>query len=215
MRKDDFIHKGKRKNLVELIKKKGISDYNVLQAINKVPRHLFIDSFIEHKAYEDIALPIEEGQTISQPYTVAFQSELLDIKQGDKILEVGTGSGYQAAILYEMGARVFTIERQKNLYAKTMNLFIELGYSRIQCFYGDGYKGLVQYGPFDGIIVTAGAPQIPENLLLQLKIGAKMICPVGDNIEQIMYKITRIEEKKFKNENFGNFIFVPMLKGLN
>lgn len=215
MRKDDFIHKGKRKNLVELIKKKGISDNNVLQAINKVPRHLFIDSFIEHKAYEDIPLPIEEGQTISQPYTVAFQSELLDIKQGDKILEVGTGSGYQAAILYEMGARVFTIERQKNLYARTMNLFIELGYSRIQCFYGDGYKGLVQYGPFDGIIVTAGAPQIPENLLLQLKIGAKMICPVGDNTGQIMYKVTRIEEKKFKNENFGNFIFVPMLKGLN
>ncbi len=215
MRTDDYIHKGKRKQLVETIQHKGISDVRVLEAIAKIPRHWFVDSFLEHRAYDDEPLPIDADQTISQPYTVAFQTLLLELKKFDKILEVGTGSGYQAAVLHEMGARVYTIERLKILYAKTLNLFTEMGYHRIQCFYGDGYKGLPKYGPFDGIIVTAGAPQIPEELLLQLKIGGKLVCPVGEGPTQIMTRIVRQDRKHFKNQTFGRFSFVPMLKGIN
>ncbi len=215
MRKDNFIHKGKRSRLVEQIRNKGIKDENVLQAIARVPRHLFMGEFLEHRAYDDEALPIAAGQTISQPYTVAFQSELLEVKKRDKILEVGTGSGYQAAVLLEMGARVYSIERQKELYAQTLNRFIDIGYTRIQCFYGDGYKGLPTYGPFDGIIITAGAHEIPEILLTQLKKGGKLVCPVGDRNIQVMTRVIRSREDEFNTQSFGNFAFVPMLKGIN
>lgn len=209
---DTYRHKGMRKALVEEVQKKGIKDVAVLEAIGKIPRHLFLDSSFDRFAYQDVAFPIGSGQTISQPYTVAFQSELLEISKGQKILEVGTGSGYQACVLVELGAKVYSIERQRNLYDKTKKFVEQLGY-RMNLFYGDGYKGLPTYGPFDKIIVTAGAPEIPKELLLQLKVGGWMVIPVGNqDTGQIMTKITRVKEIEFAQKTYGNFAFVPMLK---
>ena len=205
-------HQGMRKKLVEGLKIKGIRDENVLAAISKVPRHLFMESTFIQFAYKDQAFPIGAGQTISQPYTVGFQTQLLQVTKGDKILEVGTGSGYQAAILLEMGARVFTIERQKELYARVHQFLPEIGYNPA-CFFGDGYKGLPGFAPFDKIVVTAGAPEIPEALIYQLAIGGIMVIPVGNDQKQEMKMVTRLGENEFKTENHGDFIFVPLLKG--
>ncbi|MCK5846492.1 MAG: protein-L-isoaspartate(D-aspartate) O-methyltransferase [Bacteroidales bacterium] len=208
---DTYRHKGMRRALVEEITNKGITDMSVLKAIGKIPRHEFLDSSFDRFAYNDVAFPIGSGQTISQPYTVAFQSEMLEIKRGDKILEVGTGSGYQACVLSELGAKVYSIERQKKLYDKTSKFLSKLGY-HLNLFYGDGYAGLPTYGPFDKIIITAGAPEIPKKLLLQLKIGGWMVVPIGGDDGQVMTKVTRIGEKEFNQETFGDFAFVPMLK---
>lgn len=200
-----------RKALVEEVRKKGIHDKAVLEAIGKIPRHFFLDSSFDRIAYQDVAFPIGSGQTISQPYTVAFQSQLLEIKRGDKILEVGTGSGYQACVLAELGAKVYSIERQKKLFDKTEKFVEKLGY-RMNLFYGDGYKGLPTYGPFDKVIVTAGAPEIPKELLLQIKVGGWMVIPLGGDSGQVMTKITRVSETDFQQKTYGNFAFVPMLK---
>lgn len=210
--RDSLRHQGMRKRLVEGIRIKGIKDQRVLDAIAKVPRHLFMDSSFIQFAYKDQAFPIGAGQTISQPFTVAFQSQLLDVQPHDKVLEVGTGSGYQAAVLVEMGAMVFTIERQRELYLKVQQLLPELGYHP-KFFFGDGYKGLPTYGPFDRIIVTAGAESIPEDLLQQLRIGGVLVAPIGSTERQVMYRITRISEDEFEKEKHGKFVFVPMLKG--
>ena len=210
---DTLRHQGLRKRLVEGLRIKGIRDPKVLDAIGKVPRHLFMDSGFIQFAYRDQAFPIGAGQTISQPYTVAFQSELLQVKERDKILEVGTGSGYQAAVLVEMGASVFTVERQKELYLKAQMLLPKIGYNP-KFFLGDGYKGLPTYGPFDQIIVTAGAPFIPEELLGQLKIGGRMVIPVGSNEKQEMVVVTRNGDDDIVKEKHGTFVFVPMLKGI-
>jgi protein-L-isoaspartate(D-aspartate) O-methyltransferase len=211
---DSLQHKGLRKRLVETITEKGITDQQVLAAIGKIPRHLFMESSFEKFAYKDQAFPIGAGQTISQPYTVAFQTQLIQIKANAKILEVGTGSGYQAAILLELGAQVFTIERQRELYVKVQQLLPSLGYHP-RFFFGDGYKGLPTYGPFDGIIVTAGAPYIPEDLKGQLKIGGRMVIPVGSGNIQVMTLIVRIDENRYDQKELGNFAFVPLLNGTN
>lgn len=210
--RDSLRHQGMRKRLVEGIRIKGIKDQRVLDAIAKVPRHLFMDSSFIQFAYKDQAFPIGAGQTISQPFTVAFQSQLLDVQPHDKVLEVGTGSGYQAAVLVEMGGMVFTIERQRELYLKVQQLLPELGYHP-KFFFGDGYKGLPTYGPFDRIIITAGAESIPEDLLQQLRIGGVLVAPIGSTERQVMYRITRISEDEFEKEKHGKFVFVPMLKG--
>ncbi|WP_303318007.1 protein-L-isoaspartate(D-aspartate) O-methyltransferase [Flavivirga abyssicola] len=212
--KDTFKHKGLRQQLVNVLKAKGITDANVLNAIGKIPRHLFMDSgFLDH-AYQDKAFPIAADQTISQPYTVAFQSELLQVKKGDKILEIGTGSGYQTAVLCELGAKVFSIERQQELFKKTSKFLPKLGYRAKKLIFGDGYKGLVDEAPFEGIIVTAGAPFVPKPLLSQLKIGGRLVIPVGDNV-QIMTMFTRKGQKEFSQEEFGEFRFVPLLEDKN
>ena len=208
---DSFKHKGLRKKLIQTIKSKGINNTNVLSAIGKVPRHLFMDSgFIDH-AYQDKAFPIGADQTISQPFTVAFQTELLEVNKGDKVLEVGTGSGYQAAVLCELGANVFSIERQGELYKKVVNFLPSINYYPKKIVYGDGYKGLKEEAPFDSIIVTAGAPFVPKTLLNQLKIGGRLVIPVGENI-QVMTLYVRVSEKKFNMKEFGEFQFVPLLK---
>jgi len=207
---DSYRHKGMRKQLVDSIRRKGIYSEKVLGALNAVPRHLFMDSSFLEFAYEDKPFPIGSGQTISQPYTVAFQTELLDVHKDDKILEVGTGSGYQACILMELGARVFTIERQKTLYLKTKKLLIELDYKPKLLTYGDGYKGLPSYAPFDKIIVTAGAPFIPDTLIEQLKPEGRLVIPVGDDI-QIIKRIIKTREGERIEENHGTFRFVPLL----
>ena len=210
---EDLRYLGLRKRLVDGLKVKGIRDDNVLNAIGKVPRHLFMESTFINFAYKDQAFPIGAGQTISQPFTVAFQTQCLHIQKNDKVLEVGTGSGYQAAVLLEMGAKVFTIERQKELYTKVQSFLPEIGYSPA-CFYGDGYKGLPNLAPFDKIIVTAGAPYIPEDLKNQLKIGGRMVIPVGGKNRQEMNVIIKISENEFKTEKHGSFVFVPLLKGV-
>lgn len=212
--KDTFKHKGLRQQLVNVIKAKGIKDENVLKAIGGIPRHLFMDSgFLDH-AYQDKAFPIGADQTISQPYTVAFQTELLLVKKGDKILEIGTGSGYQTAVLCKLGAKVYSIERQLELFKKTSKFLPELGYRAKKLIFGDGYKGLPEEAPFDGIIVTAGAPFVPKSLLNQLKIGGKLVIPVGDDV-QIMTLFIRKEEKEFEQHEFGEFRFVPLLEDKN
>lgn len=212
MIKDNYRHKGLRKKLVEVVKSQGIKDVEVLEAINNIPRHQFLDSSFLEYAYLDQAFPIGSGQTISQPYTVAFQTELLGIKKGAKILEVGTGSGYQACVLAEVGAKVFTIERQKKLFDKTKKLLELLKYRTIKTFYGDGYKGLPTFGPFDGVIVTAGAPFIPEELLKQLKIGGRLVIPVDLEADlQEMICVTRVSETEFEQKKHGQFRFVPLL----
>jgi len=209
---DTYKHKGQRKKLIEELKRKGIIDERVLAAILKIPRHFFLDIGFDKLAYQNKAFPIGAGQTISQPYTVAFQSQVLDISKGDKVLEIGTGSGYQTAVLLELGAKVYTIERQKELFQTARVLLTSLGYEA-QFFYGDGYKGKATYGPFDKIIVTAGAPYIPDALKQQLKIGGIMVIPVGDSNEQIMYSLVRISKTEFKEVELGNFMFVPLLEG--
>ncbi|MCS6819773.1 MAG: protein-L-isoaspartate(D-aspartate) O-methyltransferase [Chitinophagales bacterium] len=214
-RGDTYRHHGLRKALVQKLKSKDITDERVLEAIGKVPRHLFLgpDSALDHQAYEDKALPIAAGQTISQPYTVAFQTQLLEVAEGDKVLEIGTGSGYQAAILSELGAQVFTIERQKKLYDLTKPLLKELGYINIKCFFGDGFEGLPLFAPFDSIIITAAAKEIPQKLLQQLKIGGHMVIPHTEGKETIMKRLTKITDRSFEEETFHHFRFVPMLKG--
>ena len=207
---DSYKHQGLRKQLVDVIREKGISDDHVLNAIGKVPRHFFFDSSFLNYAYEDKAFPIGAGQTISQPYTVAFQTELLKIERGQRVLEVGTGSGYQACILAEMGVKVFSIERQKSLYDKAVVFLPSLGY-RIKLFYGDGYKGLPPYAPFDKIIVTAGAPFIPDPLISQLKTGGILVIPVGTGDVQIMTTVTKISENETQKQEHGRFRFVPLL----
>ncbi len=205
-------HQGLRKRLVDALKIRGIKDENVLNAIGKVPRHAFLESSFINFAYRDQAFPIGAGQTISQPYTVAYQTQLLRIEPNCKVLEIGTGSGYQAAVLCEMGAKVYSVERQKELYMKASLLLQELGYTP-SLYFGDGYKGLPTYGPFDRILVTAGAPEIPSELKLQLTIGGRMVVPVGPEDHQSMVVVVRKNEKEFSVEKHGTFVFVPMLKG--
>jgi protein-L-isoaspartate(D-aspartate) O-methyltransferase len=202
--KDTYRHKGLRKELIALLAKKGITDQKVLAAIERVPRHLFLG---------EIAFPIGEGQTISQPHTVAYQSQLLELLPGEKVLEIGTGSGYQAAVLAELGVKVFSIERHRKLYDKTRTILNELGYKAVKMFFGDGFEGLETFAPFDKIIVTAAAPHVPEKLLTQLMLGGQMVLPLEINGATKMVRITRLEEKEFDQEIFSEAAFVPMLKG--
>jgi protein-L-isoaspartate(D-aspartate) O-methyltransferase len=211
MGNDTYRHKGLRRQLAALLKEKGIASTEVLKAIETVPRHLFLNSSFIERAYEDIAFPIGSGQTISRPHTVAFQTELLQLKKGEKVLEIGTGSGYQTSVLVEMGVKVFTIERQKALYDTTKAFLPTIGYSTPKFFYGDGYKGLPVFAPFDKIIITAGAPSIPNDLLNQLKVGGIMVIPLGDKV-QTMTLLTKTAEKKFEKVEYGEFKFVPLLE---
>lgn len=209
--KDTPRHQGLRNQLVQILIQKGIKDENVLKAIATIPRHLFMDSALESHAYEDKAFPIAADQTISQPYTVAFQTELLQVKKGEKVLEIGTGSGYQSAVLIEMGALVYTIERQNELYKLAKILLPKLGYKPKYMKFGDGYVGCKEYAPYDSVIVTAGAPFVPKPLMEQLKIGGKLVIPVGEN-NQIMTLFERISVKEFTKTELGEFRFVPLLK---
>lgn len=216
-KEDEYLFQGKRKRLVEVLKTKGIKDPRVLAAIEKIPRHLFFDTstarpaLLDH-AYSDKALPIGAGQTISQPYTVAFQTEKLEIRAGEKVLEIGTGCGYQTAVLLETGAKVYSIERQKTLFDRTKLFLPYIGYSGAKLIYGDGYKGLPQFAPFDKIIVTAGAPYIPNDLLAQLKVGGLMIIPIGEGEVQEMVLLKKVSETSFDKKTLGNFRFVPLLQ---
>lgn len=212
--KDTFKHKGLRQQLVNLLITKGIKNEAVLKAIGNIPRHLFMDSSFLDYAYKDMAFPIAAEQTISQPYTVAFQTELLQVKKDDKILEIGTGSGYQTAVLCELGAKVYSIERQQELFKKTSLFLPKLGYRAKKLIFGDGYKGLKEEAPFDGIIVTAGAPFVPKPLLSQLKIGGRLVIPVGEDV-QIMTLFIRKDTKEFEQHEFGEFRFVPLLEDKN
>jgi len=212
---DNYRAKGLRKQLVEQLREKGISDEAVLAAVNEVPRHVFLDSSFVELAYQDMAFPIGSGQTISQPHTVAFQSQLLQVERGMKVLEIGTGSGYQACVLAAMGAKVFSIERQRNLYFKTKEILEQLSF-RVKTFLGDGYEGLPTYAPFDRVIVTAGAPDVPAALVAQMKTGGVMVIPM-DNAEgdgQLMLRLTKQPDGSLKREEFGDFKFVPMLKNI-
>lgn len=210
MTNDTYRHKGLRRQLAALLKEKGIEDAEVLKAIETVPRHLFLNSSFIERAYEDIAFPIGSGQTISRPHTVAFQTELLDLKRGEKVLEIGTGSGYQTSVLLEMGVKVYTIERQKALFDLTKTFLPSIGYNP-KFFYGDGYKGLPIFAPFDKIIITAGAPFIPDALLDQLKVGGILVIPLGDKV-QIMTFIKKTGPKAFEKVEYGEFKFVPLLE---
>ncbi len=216
-KEDDYLFRGKRKRLVEQLLQKGITSKNVLAAIEKVPRHLFFDNttarpaLLDH-AYSDKALPIGAGQTISHPYTVAFQTQMLEIVPGEKVLEIGTGCGYQTAVLVEVGAKVYSIERQKTLYDKTKLFLPYIGYTSPRLVYGDGYKGLPQYAPFDKIIVTAGAPYIPSDLLVQLKVGGVMLIPIGEGENQEMNWLKKTSDTQFDKKQLGNFKFVPLLQ---
>lgn len=210
---DSYRYKGLRKKLVQGIQAKGISDERVLDAILEVPRHFFLDSAFGEKAYEDKAFPIGEGQTISQPYTVAYQSQLLEVKPFHKVLEIGTGSAYQAVVLAEMGAQVYTIERQKKLFEFNKSFQFLKKYTSIKFFYGDGFEGLPTYAPFDRVIITAAAPEIPQKLIQQLKPGGMMVIPLGAGDMQQMMRITKLENDALKEELFDHFSFVPMLGG--
>ena len=210
---DSYRHKGLRKKLIDSIRDKGITDENVLAAMMKIPRHFFLDTALEQIAYQDRAFPIGEGQTISQPYTVAYQTQLLEVFPHQKILEIGTGSAYQAMVLAEMGASVFTIERQKKLFDHNKAFILRSKYPNIKFFYGDGFEGLPTFAPFDKIIVTAAAPFIPPKLIDQLKTGGKMVIPVDENGRQKMMRITKNGDGTLDEETFSDFSFVPMLKG--
>lgn len=209
---DTYRHQGMRADLVDVLKRKGISDEAVLRAIRKIPRHFFLDSALDKLAYEDVALPIGDGQTISQPFTVAFQTQLLEIKPKHKVLEIGTGSGYQASVLLEMGADVYSIERQTNLFQTTKTLLMQMGYDHfMHLFFGDGTLGLTSFAPFDRILVTAGAPSVPETLMNQLCIGGILVIPVGDTKNQKMHRIRKISPTENKIELFEGFSFVPLI----
>jgi protein-L-isoaspartate(D-aspartate) O-methyltransferase len=210
---DTYRHKGLRKKLVDLIKSKGITDERVLHAIERIPRHFFLDSAFDEVAYEDKAFPIAEKQTISQPYTVAYQTQLLEVKHFDKVLEIGTGSAYQACVLADMGAQVFTIERQKKLFESNKNFAFLKKYPNIKFFYGDGYEGLPTFAPFDKVLITAAAPDIPKKLVEQLKVGGMMVIPVGTGEVQVMKRFIKQEDGRLKEEVFDRFSFVPMLSG--
>ncbi len=212
--KDTAKHQGLRNQLVATLEKKGITDKNVLEAIKKIPRHLFLNSGFEDYAYQDKAFPIGAGQTISQPYTVAFQSQLLEVKKDHKVLEIGTGSGYQTAVLFYLGAKVYSVERQNELFKQTAVLLPKLGIRPKHLSFGDGYKGLPNYAPFDSIIVTAGAPIIPQPLMAQLKIGGRLVIPLGED-HQIMTLLIRKNETQFEKHEFGEFRFVPLLENKN
>lgn len=212
---DSYLHKGMRAKLVNALREKGIKDEKVLAALNAIPRHFFLDTAFERIAYEDRAFQIPAGQTISHPYTVAYQTELLEVKKFDKILEIGTGSAYQSCVLAELGAQVFTVERQRELYDYASHFFFLKKYATIKRFYGDGYAGLASYAPFDKIIVTAGAPYVPDKLVEQLKPGGIFVIPVGDGSGQRMLKITKEIDHKISTVEMGDFDFVPMLEGKN
>ncbi len=210
---DTYQHKGLRKKLVDQLKEKGITDERVLNAINEIPRHFFLDSAFDRIAYEDRAFPIAEGQTISQPYTVAYQTQLLQVKPNDKILEIGTGSAYQSCVLAKIGARVFTIERQRKLFEKTKTFILKNQFPTIKYFYGDGYEGLATFAPFDKILITAAAPFIPPKLISQLKTGGNMVLPVDEGDMQRMQRLTKNIDDSITEELFDYFSFVPMLQG--
>lgn len=210
---DSYLHKGLRKKLVDQIKEKGITDTSVLQAILNVPRHFFLDSAFEKQAYEDRAFPIGQDQTISQPYTVAYQTQLLQVKPFEKILEVGTGSAYQACVLAELKAKVYTIERQKKLYESNKEFLYLKKYPTLQMFYGDGFEGLPTYAPFDKVLITAAAPYIPQKLIDQLKPGGMMVLPLDEDSMQRMHRITKMSDGSLMEEKFDQFSFVPMLVG--
>lgn len=210
---DTYRHKGLRKKLIDSIRDKGITDEKVLEAMMNTPRHFFLDTALDHIAYEDKAFPIAEGQTISQPYTVAYQTQLLQVREYDKILEIGTGSGYQATILAAMGAQVFTIERQRKLYDQNKNFEYLTKFPNIKFFYGDGFEGLPTYAPFDKIVITAAAPEVPPKLIEQLKTEGKMVIPLNTGELQRMIRITKKEDGSLEEEALHNFSFVPMLKG--
>lgn len=210
---DTYRHKGLRKQLVETIRKKGITDEKVLASINNIPRHFFLDSAFDKVAYDDRAFPIGEGQTISQPYTVAYQTQLLEVKPFEKVLEIGTGSAYQASVLAELGAIVYTIERQKALFDSNKTFAYLKKYPNIKFFYGDGYEGLPTYAPFDKVIITAAAPEVPQKLIAQLKPGGMMVIPVGMGEVQRMMRVTKMQNGALKEQVFDNFSFVPMIEG--
>lgn len=212
--KDTAKHQGLRNQLAKILEEKGITDKKVLEAIKKIPRHFFLDSSFEDFAYQDKAFPIGAGQTISQPFTVAFQSQLLQVKKDDKILEIGTGSGYQTAVLVALGAKVYSVERQNELFKTTSNLLPKMGIRPKHLSFGDGYKGLPNHAPFDSIIVTAGAPIIPKALMAQLKIGGRLVIPLGEK-EQIMTLLIRKNATQFEKHEFGEFKFVPLLENKN
>lgn len=212
---DNYRHKGLRQKLINELRTKGIKDQNVLAAMADIPRHYFLDKAFDTWAYKDVAFPIDADQTISQPYTVAFQTQLLEISKGDKVLEIGTGSGYQATVLYTMGAKVYSIERQKKLFDKTNALLQKMNFGGIRTLYGDGFLGAPRFAPYDRILITAAAPFFPEKLFNQLRSGGFMVIPVGEGAVQKMMRITKIDEKTKKEEVFGNFSFVPMLSGTN
>lgn len=212
--KDTAKHQGLRNQLVTVLQKKGITDISILEAVKKIPRHLFLNSSFEDYAYQDKAFPIGAGQTISQPYTVAFQTQLLQVKKDDKVLEIGTGSGYQTAVLCLLGAKVYSIERQNELFKPTSLLLPKLGIRPKHLSFGDGYKGLPNHAPFDSIIVTAGAPEIPKALMSQLKIGGRLVIPVGNEI-QVMTLIIRKDDTQFEKHEYGDFRFVPLLEDKN
>jgi protein-L-isoaspartate(D-aspartate) O-methyltransferase len=200
-------------HLIETLRHQGVRDEKVLEAMSRVPRHLFLEKAFEEWAYQNVAFPIGNEQTISQPQTVAIQTSLLEVKKGDKILEVGTGSGYQACVLSLLGAKVYTIERQRALYERTDKLLRELGFGAIRTFLGDGYEGLRMFAPFDKILVTAGATSLPENLISQLAVGGYLVIPIGGDDVQTMWRYTKVSETEIKSESFGKFKFVPFLKG--
>lgn len=210
---DSYRHKGLRKKLLDSLRDKGITDENVLTAMMNIPRHFFLDTALEHIAYQDRAFPIGEGQTISQPYTVAYQTQLLEVSPYQKILEIGTGSAYQATVLAEMGASVYTIERQRNLFETNRKFVLKARYPGIKFFYGDGFEGLPTFSPFDKIIITAAAPFVPPKLIDQLKKGGRMVIPLDEEGRQKMMRITKNEDGSLYEETFSDFSFVPMLKG--
>jgi protein-L-isoaspartate(D-aspartate) O-methyltransferase len=212
---DTYRHKGLRKKLVETVKSKGITDEKVLEAIERIPRHFFLDSAFDEVAYEDKAFPISEHQTISQPYTVAYQTQLLEVKPFEKVLEIGTGSAYQASVLAELGVQVYTIERQKKLFESNKRFDFIKRYPNIKFFYGDGYEGLPTFAPFDKVLITAAAPDIPQKLVQQMKTGAMMVIPVGTGEVQVMKRLTKQKDGGLKEEIFDRFSFVPMLGGKN
>ncbi|HMT70906.1 MAG TPA: protein-L-isoaspartate(D-aspartate) O-methyltransferase [Saprospiraceae bacterium] len=213
---DTHRHRGLRQQLVKELKTKGIRDERILDAFMQIPRHFFLEKTFAEWAYKDVAFPIDADQTISQPFTVAMQTSLLNIKKGDKVLEIGTGSGFQASVLYHIGAKVYTIERQKKLFEKTEKFLHDLGFGNVRTLFGDGYEGAPRFAPFDKIIITAGAVEIPKKLIDQLKPNGLMVIPLGDESGvQKMLRITKNEDGSLTRENFGNYRFVPFLKGVN